>query len=167
MKLKVFTLRPDEETGRLDDGELESFFGDPDHPREVLEISEHFFVHEHQPRWAILTMYRDEPRAGGSSGNREKRDWRAELTRDEKPLFDELRTWRGRKSKGDGLPGYIIATNRQLADIARNKPCRLDDLLQISGLGPGKVSRWGEEILALVRAYVPEMTDDGAEVSHG
>jgi len=165
MKLKVFTLRPDEETGCLDDSVLESFFGDPDHPREVLEISEHFFVHEQQPRWAILTMYRDQPRADGTKGHREKKDWRAELTSQEKTLFDELRTWRSRKSKGDGLPGYIIATNQQLADITRNKPSSVAELLQISGLGPGKVSRWGEEVLALVRAH-SAISTERTEVTH-
>ena len=165
MKLKVFTLRPDEETGRLDDTSLVNFFGDPDHPREVLEISEHFFVHEHEPRWAILTMYRDTAPRRASSGGDEKKDWQADLTSPEKDLFDELRAWRNHKCKADGLPPYIIATNRQLADIARSQPGNASGLLQISGLGQGKVSRWGEELVALVRAHADANAGDVGEAN--
>jgi hypothetical protein len=44
MKLKVVTLRFDDETGGFDDRE----------PREVLGVSEHFFVHDRRPTRALL-----------------------------------------------------------------------------------------------------------------
>ena len=166
MKLKVFTLRPDEETGSLDDTALVNFFEDPVHPREVLEISEHFFVHEHEPCWAILTMYRDTGARRATSGGDEKKDWRADLTSPEKILFDELRAWRNHRSKGDGVPPYIIATNRQLAEIARSQPGNVSGLLEIAGLGQGKVSRWGEELVALVRAHGGAAAGDVGEANN-
>jgi superfamily II DNA helicase RecQ len=166
MKLKVFTLRPDEQTGCLDDSSLERFFGDPESPRQILEISEHFFVHQQEPRWAILTMYRDIPRHE-AVGTRGRKDWRAELAPEERLLFDVLRAWRGRKAKSDGVPPYVIATDRQLADIARNKPGGPGDLLKISGMGQGKVSRWGEEVVAQVQNHVVMLSEGVEEASHG
>jgi hypothetical protein len=58
-------------------------------------------------------MYRDTAPRRASSGGDEKKDWRADLTPPEKVLFDELRSWRNHKCKGDGVAPYIIATNRQ------------------------------------------------------
>ncbi len=59
MKLKVFTLQMDEETGRFDDAPLQSFMEDERQRREVIDVSDHFFVHEKRPTWALLVSYRE------------------------------------------------------------------------------------------------------------
>ena len=57
MKVKVLTLRWDEEAGGLDDRELEAFM----EGRAVLEVAEHFFIHDRQPcsdhRQSDLILY--------------------------------------------------------------------------------------------------------------
>lgn len=103
MKLKVVTLRFDDETGGFDDRELLDFVGDEDQPREVLEVSEHFFVHDRRPTWALLLSYRDIPRPGEKKTEARK-DWRAELDDRGRLLFDEVRKWRAATCKRDGLP---------------------------------------------------------------
>lgn len=152
MKLKVFTLGFDDSTGAFDDSELRAFIEDPDTPREVIDVSEHFFSHGRRPTWALLVSYRDVPRPGTSQRQTPRKDYRADLDEPAKELFDELRGWRAKACKRDGLPPYLICTNRQMADVARSRPDSPAKLHEINGLGDAKVSRWGEEILAVVRA---------------
>jgi ribonuclease D len=63
-------------------------------------------------------------------------------------LYDELRIWRGRVAKRDGLPPYVVLTNREIAEIAGHRPVSLAALQDIEGFGEAKSKRWGEEILA-------------------
>ncbi|MDI7269864.1 MAG: hypothetical protein QME96_17880, partial [Myxococcota bacterium] len=37
----------------FDDGELRGFLEDESREREVIEVSDHFFVHERRPTWAV------------------------------------------------------------------------------------------------------------------
>jgi hypothetical protein len=55
LKLKVFTVRFSGSTEAFDDGPLQEFIAD----KEVIEYSEHFFIHENKPCLAILLAYRE------------------------------------------------------------------------------------------------------------
>jgi len=78
MKLKIFTLRLNPATGLFDEGELASFqLG-----KDVIEISEHFLVHEKTPTLLLVLRYRDIPDNGGGAHQSQeatRKDWRAEL----------------------------------------------------------------------------------------
>ncbi len=50
MKLKIFTLRLNPATGLFDEGELANFQSGKD----VIEISEHFLVHEKTPTLLLV-----------------------------------------------------------------------------------------------------------------
>ncbi len=166
MKLKVFTLRFDDSSGAFDDGDLVAFMEDHDNPREVIDVSEHFFVHDRRPIWALLLSYRDVPRPGARRRRDPAKDYRADLDEPDKELYDELKSWRAKACRREGLPPYLICTNRQMADIARSRPASLAKLHDINGLGDAKVSRWGEEILAVVKAASgPGQTDIGEATS--
>ncbi|MBI5209908.1 MAG: HRDC domain-containing protein [Elusimicrobia bacterium] len=43
-----------------------------------------------------------------------RKDWRAELDEGGKRLYDELRLWRGRRARREGMPPYLILSNREL-----------------------------------------------------
>ena len=64
MNIKVFTLRFNDVEGKFDDSELTAFGGDPNHPRDVVDVSEHFFIHDRSPTWIMLVMYKDVPKPG-------------------------------------------------------------------------------------------------------
>jgi hypothetical protein len=53
MKLKVFTLRLDPTTGIFDESELSEFQSGKD----VIEVSEHFLVHEETPALLLVVRY--------------------------------------------------------------------------------------------------------------
>jgi len=163
MKLKVFTLRLDDATNGFDDTELRSFIEDEDCPREVLDVSEHFFVHDRRPTWALLVSYRDVPRPGERKDRASKKDYRADLDDPSRELFDELRSWRAKACKREGLPPYLICTNRQIAEISRARPTSAAGLRTIHGLGEAKVKRWSEEILAVLGAAADQNGAEGEQ----
>ena len=90
MNIKVFTLRFNDVEGKFDDSELTAFGGDPNHPRDVVDVSEHFFIHDRSPTWIMLVMYKDVPKPGARPDREERKDWRADLDALAKALFDEL-----------------------------------------------------------------------------
>ena len=149
MKLKIFTLRLNPTTGIFDEGELAGFqLG-----KDVIEISEHFLVHEKTPTLLLVLRYRDVPDNGG--GVRQlpeaaRKDWRAELDAQGQRIYDEFRLWRGRKAKQEGLPPYLILNNRELAELVMKHPANITQLREIEGIGEAKAKRWGEEMLALL-----------------
>lgn len=65
-------------------------------------------------------------------------------------LANALQLWRREKAKAVGLPAYIILHQRVLYGIADAAPLNKEQLLAISGFGPGLFARYGEEILQLV-----------------
>jgi DNA helicase-2/ATP-dependent DNA helicase PcrA len=67
------------------------------------------------------------------------------------PLFDRLRTWRARRAKDDGVPAYVVFHDATLHAIAERKPADWADLAGVSGVGPAKLERYADEVLAIVR----------------
>ncbi len=150
MNVKVFTLHPDPETGRFDDSELQEFLEE----RELLSVSEHFYVHEGRPTLALLLTWRPLPipRATDAEHTKPHRDPAADLADDERPVYAALRRWRNERAKRDGRPAYIYLSNAQLAEITRLRPTTMEALQQIQGIGPGKAGDFGQELLALLDA---------------
>ena len=67
-------------------------------------------------------------------------------------LFDRLKEWRRKRAKADGVPAYVVFHDRTLAEIAERKCKDWADLAAISGVGPAKLERYADEILAIVAA---------------
>ena len=66
------------------------------------------------------------------------------------PLFDRLKDWRRKRAQADGVPAYVVFHDRTLAEIADRKCKDWADLAAISGVGPAKLERYADEILAVV-----------------
>lgn len=140
MLIRVFTLRFDPTVGVFDDRALREFIAD----KTVVSASDHFFVHEGLPHLAMIITYapQSEPDHKGSR----KDNWRDLITGDDMPLFDTLRDWRSERGKQDGVPPYVICTNRELAQVVNVRPQSLHALAQIPGFGSAKVKKYGREI---------------------
>ena len=67
------------------------------------------------------------------------------------PLYIELKEWRLETAKANGVPAYVVFNNRTLAEIAAAQPATEDELLEISGVGPAKVEKYGADVLELIR----------------
>ena len=68
------------------------------------------------------------------------------------PAFDALKRWRLERAKADEVPAYVVFHNATLAEIAERQPRTLSELAQVPGVGPSKLERYGDEVLAALRA---------------
>jgi DNA helicase-2/ATP-dependent DNA helicase PcrA len=68
------------------------------------------------------------------------------------PLFDRLRDWRRDRAKADGVPAYVVFHDATLAAIADERPSSRAALASLSGVGPTKLERYADEVLAIVAA---------------
>jgi DNA helicase-2/ATP-dependent DNA helicase PcrA len=68
------------------------------------------------------------------------------------PAFAALREWRRERAKADDVPAYIVFHDATLAEIATVRPRTIADLARVSGVGPTKLERYGEEVLRALAA---------------
>ena len=68
-------------------------------------------------------------------------------------LFEALRAWRREEAARQHVPPYVIFHDRTLAEIAQARPAAQRALGAISGVGEGKLARYGEAVLAVVRGF--------------
>jgi DNA helicase-2/ATP-dependent DNA helicase PcrA len=65
-------------------------------------------------------------------------------------LFERLREWRIRVATAQKVPAYVVFTDATLTALAERRPGKTEDLGQIAGIGPRKLSLYGDAVLALV-----------------
>ena len=68
------------------------------------------------------------------------------------PLGERLRAWRLERARSDGVPPYVVFHDRVLLEIAETRPASLEELAQVSGVGPAKLERYGPDVLVALRA---------------
>src|SRR5450830_71102 len=66
------------------------------------------------------------------------------------PGFEPLRAWRRSRAQSDGVPAFVVFTNRALEAIASRRPGSLAELEQVPGVGERKLERYGEEVLGVL-----------------
>ncbi len=66
-----------------------------------------------------------------------------------------LRAWRTGRSRADGVPAYVVLTDAHLRGIALARPSTAAGLLDCPGIGPTKLDRYGDEILAALDSVDP------------
>ena len=62
----------------------------------------------------------------------------------------QLRAWRTTRAQADGVPAYVVVNDKHLRGIALARPTTPAELVACDGIGPAKLERYGEEILALL-----------------
>ena len=75
------------------------------------------------------------------------------LSEAEKMLLKRLKEWRKERANKDGIPVFIIATNKELVDIIISAPGTLEALKGIKGFGKAKLSKYGKEIIEILNTF--------------
>jgi ATP-dependent DNA helicase RecQ len=150
MMVRVLTLRFDPVLCGFDDTPLRDFLKD----KNVLSVREHFFITHEVPYLVLLVTYTlPRPAVAPPSPTRRQHEdtsWRALVTAEELPLFNALRDWRSERSKREGVPPYVICTNRQFAAMVKARPQNLAALAEIEGVGKAKLDKYGRDLLAIL-----------------
>jgi ATP-dependent DNA helicase RecQ len=66
--------------------------------------------------------------------------------------WERLRSWRAAVAREHGVPAYVVFHDATLAELARECPSTVDALSRISGVGARKLERYGDDLLAVMRA---------------
>jgi ATP-dependent DNA helicase RecQ len=76
-----------------------------------------------------------------------------ELEPGDQELLDALLAWRQTKVHETGLPPYLVLQNKTLYELATVRPTTDEQLLEITGIGAAKHSRYGQALLDLITPY--------------
>ena len=66
--------------------------------------------------------------------------------------FERLRSWRYGVAQELGKPAFTVFSDATLRAIAASEPHDVDELAQVKGVGPAKLERWGEAVLAALHS---------------
>lgn len=78
------------------------------------------------------------------------------LTKAGYDLFERLRMLRLTIASEEGLPPYIIFNDKTLIDMVIKTPLDRAQMLNVSGIGEAKFSKYGERFIEAVREFVDE-----------
>ena len=68
-------------------------------------------------------------------------------------LFEALRKLRKRLADEEGLPAYIVLSDKVLHLLSTSRPTNLEEFGNISGIGEHKKKKYGKEFINLIRKY--------------
>jgi DNA helicase-2/ATP-dependent DNA helicase PcrA len=133
---------------RLDEGELPNRRADPDEERRLLYVGitrakRHLLVTWSGKPSRFLAELGAQKAPAGAVAKRVDRS-----LEEMPPAFGALREWRLERAKADEVPAYVVFHNATLAEIAERQPRTLAELAVIPGVGPAKLDRYGEDVLA-------------------
>ena len=73
-----------------------------------------------------------------------------ERAEDLPPVFHALKSWRLERARSDGIPAYVVFHDSTLAELARRSPRTRGELASVHGVGPGKLERYGADVLRVL-----------------
>lgn len=147
MKIKILKIRLSEDNQKNDEKLLNSYLRKFD----VLQCVSHL-VQAEEPFWTVMLQY-EEKKTNVSEGTSAKYSAPfEEMNSDEVKLLEALKNWRSEKSREEKLPSYFIATNSELLSIAKFKPAKKEELIEIKGFGKHKIENYGAEIIGILES---------------
>lgn len=149
MKVKIFKIRLPEEFLYEDQKTLDTFL----ESNEIIKV-ETAFVND-EKYWSVVLYFDEFKIVQNSVKDSKQTKYSAEndtLNSDEEKILEALKDWRSEKAKEQNLPSYFIATNKELISVAKYKPAKKEELLDIKGFGKHKIENYGEEILEILES---------------
>ena len=173
MRVRLLTLRFENALGGFDDRPLDELLAG----RELLTLREHFFTSGGVPHLLCVVEYREAsartaqqalvkprptsarpaepipPTTESQPGRARKartsqHDPLETLDEAQRMIFQTLRAWRSDTARHEGVPPYVVLTNRELVAVVERLPRSRSALVEVPGIGKGKVERHGEALLA-------------------
>lgn len=146
MRITTFKIRLNEEFQAQDKRVLNEFLQN----NHILQTTSQF-VHEKDHYWSILLRYSEKINSVNEASPQKYAVNSTEiLNADEIQILDALKLWRTERAKEDNLPPYMIATNSELFSIAKFKPAKKEELIELKGFGEKKIEKFGAEIIDIL-----------------
>jgi ATP-dependent DNA helicase RecQ len=91
------------------------------------------------------------PGASWSGGGEEELS-QATAGPEESAIFERLRDLRKRLADERGVPAYIVFSDKVLWSMIERSPSTPEEMLDVSGVGPAKLERYGDVFLEALHA---------------
>lgn len=91
-------------------------------------------------------------RARSARASLPRRD-KGDLPEADRAVFDALRDWRRAESRKADVPAFVIFNDATLIAVASARPRNRSELLRVSGVGPVKAQRFGDDLLRIVAEH--------------
>ena len=140
MAVRIFTIPFDPEKGIFFDEDFSRFLLN----KNVKRLKPEFFQLNGRAYWTVFVEYE-------TVINPEKAE--DGLDESQRLLMTRLRQWRKEKGEQEGVPVFIIATNKQFVDIIHRAPNSLETLREVNGFGKKKVERYGKDVIEIIKAF--------------
>jgi len=103
-----------------------------------------------RPARLLLPSSSAQPAVGHRGVLRPRTGVEMEVSEGQQVLFEALRAHRLTVAQKEGIPAYLVASDRTLRDMAMLKPRSSSELLMVHGIGPTKVQRYGDGLLSVM-----------------
>lgn len=147
MKVQIFKIRLGEEFLHHDQKILDDFL----QSSEILNVETAFVNDENC--WSVIIYFEKAKSHQHTVKDSKINKYSAEddeLSFDEIKILEALKNWRSGRAREQNLPIYFIATNKELISVAKYKPAKKEELLDIKGFGKHKIENYGMEIIDIL-----------------
>jgi len=194
MRIKLFTFRYSASLGGFDDRPLTQFVRD----KEIVAFGEHFFCVNELPHITSVLTWQDAvvreedlevarelrthppvdpsrvpiPAPQEKQRRRSRRNSAPDPTEGmderERALFNTLREWHSARAKQEGVPPYLIFTNKHFAQTVTTRPDSPTALGNLHGVGVAKVTKYGKAVLEILSdaPSAEQLREPDAEEAH-
>jgi ATP-dependent DNA helicase RecQ len=76
---------------------------------------------------------------------------------DDIDLFERLRSLRKSLAQNQGVPPYMVFSDKTLHEMSRNRPVTLAGFREISGVGDAKLEKYGADFIQEIRVYMDKV----------
>ena len=126
-------------------------------PYPILKVMEASLpILQGKEKFEILEMAHKEP--SGSKSSAKSKSGRGKTdsdssAKDEPDLFASLRALRKTLAQRQGVPPYMVFSDKTLHEMCSQKPITLNAFREVSGVGDAKRDKYGMEFVQEIRAY--------------
>jgi len=146
MKIKTIHVRLSKEYINSDEAKLNDFLKD----KEVINTFAELVKTEKINFWSLLIAYEEQIIDNKSGKITYSKN--AELTEKEQNIFDALKLWRSDTAAKENVPQFVIAHDRELITIVKQKIENINDLKNVKGFGEKKIAKYGNDIIVLLNS---------------
>jgi len=93
-----------------------------------------------------------------TKGKRPKRTGATDAGPYDEELFEQLRNLRKQLASEQGVPPYVVFSDKTLHEMARSFPTTESEMLQITGVGATKLERYGPDFTQVIREFREDQT---------
>lgn len=119
--------------------------------KENVKFNVDFFQSDQKSYWSVLLTY--DKVISKDSDMKFKHQY-------ENVMYEELRKWRKERAEQDGVPPYIVFTNKQLRNLVINKCQTMEAMKNIEGIGEKKSEQYGVDVFKIIKVFLENDNND-------